>query len=145
MCRQRFLRLQAVGKQVDDPCDLRQPHDLSVRHVAHMGAADDRHHVVLAMAVEGDVAHHDHVVIALHVLERAPQIGERILFVAGEHLPKGFRHAGRGVEQPFALRVFPHPAQKGADRFFGFITARSLALCAGRKGGDGSGCRHGFV
>jgi hypothetical protein len=47
------------------------PDDAPVGQVADVRLADDRHHVVLAMALEADVGQHDDLVVAVDLLERA--------------------------------------------------------------------------
>ena len=49
-----------------------------------MGFADDRREVVLAVRLERDVAQHDHLVVAVDLVERAPQELDGILVVAAE-------------------------------------------------------------
>ena len=58
----------------------------SVGQIGDMRLAEERHHVVLAMALDLDVAQHDDVVIARHLVEGARQDLERVLAVAGEIL-----------------------------------------------------------
>ncbi len=41
----------------------------AVRQVGDVGPADDRHHVVLAVAFQADVAQQDDLVVALNLLE----------------------------------------------------------------------------
>jgi hypothetical protein len=80
-----------------------------------MGAADDRHHVVFAMAFDADVAKDDHFVIALDLFEGAGEDGGGIFRVAAEKFLVGADDAGGGVDQAFAFRVFAAPAEQGAD------------------------------
>ena len=67
--RQALLRLQAAGEDVDDAGELRQPDDALRRVVGDVRLADERHHVVLAMRLERDVAHEHDVVVAADFLE----------------------------------------------------------------------------
>src|SRR5579884_2526769 len=59
---QPLLDLGPAGEPLDQPGQLGQPGDAAVvvRDVGDVGLADERHQVVLAHAVEGDVADHDH-------------------------------------------------------------------------------------
>src|SRR4051812_10948048 len=61
---QLFLNLEAPGIDVDDARPLADANHAAIWNVGHPGPADDRRHVVLAMAVETDAAQHDHLVIA---------------------------------------------------------------------------------
>ena len=71
LCGELFLDLEAARKTVDHARELADPDHTLRRQVADVRAADDRRHVVLAERFEGDVAQHDHLVVALHLLERA--------------------------------------------------------------------------
>ena len=53
------------------------------RQIGDVGPADDRHHVVLAMRLEADVASAHHLVIAVGLLEGALQERYRVLVIAG--------------------------------------------------------------
>lgn len=77
-----------------------------------MRLADDGHHIVLAMALEADVIHDDHLVVAFHFGERARQYLHRIFEVASKEFLVGAHDAGQGVEQPFAVRVFGRVRQE---------------------------------
>ena len=59
-----LLRLQAARIDVDQPRELGQPDHPVDRLVGDMRLADERHHVMLAMGVEGDVAHQHEIVVA---------------------------------------------------------------------------------
>ena len=47
-----------------------------------MGTPDERHHVMLAMGVELDIAEHDQIVIAADFLEGAGQRLDGILLIS---------------------------------------------------------------
>ena len=66
-----FLHLEAARIGLDHARQLADADDLAVGQVADVRAADDRRHVVLAMAFELDVAQHDHLVVAVDFLEGA--------------------------------------------------------------------------
>ena len=59
-----FLHLEAARVGLDHARELADADDLAVGQVADVRAADDRRHVVLAVALELDVAQHDHLVVA---------------------------------------------------------------------------------
>ncbi len=87
--------------------------------------------MVLAMALDLDVAQHDDVVIALHVLEGAREIFHRVFGIAGKPLLVGIHDALGRVDQAFALRVVSGPCDQGANRFFGFLLGRAAKFfCA---------------
>ncbi len=88
-----------------------------------MGDAHDRRQVVLAMALDIDIGQHDHVVIALHILEGLAERLERIGVIAGEPLLIGLDHAFGRVDQAFTARVIPGPGDQGANGGFGLFAA----------------------
>ena len=91
-----------------------------------MGAADEGSDVVFAVRVELDVAQHDDVVVAAHIVEGARQGFGRIFFVAAEILAEGLGHALRGIEQAFAVRVVAGPGEQGADGGLGLLLGGAL-------------------
>src|SRR5688500_16151319 len=73
--------------------------------------------MMLAPAVERDVLQQDDLVIAADLMEGAPKMLRRILFVAlAIFLPRPGDPL-RGVEQPLAGRIVTRPADQRADRF----------------------------
>ena len=106
-----------------------------MRQVGDVRATDDRHHVVLAVALQADVAQQHDLVVAVGLLEGAFEQRDRIDVVAVEELLIGPGDAGRGIDQSLARRVVAGPAQQGADGLFG--------LLAGRPIGRGRRCRDG--
>ncbi len=86
---------------------------------------------MLAMAFDVDFAQHDHVVIALHVLEGARQLLGRIGGIALEPFVIGFDDALRRIEQAFPVRIVAGPGQKRAHGGHGFFAARTIG-----KGSD---------
>jgi hypothetical protein len=81
---------------------------------------------MLAIAFETDVAQHDHLVIALDLLEGPLQHGHRVFLVAAEPLAVGAGHPAGCVEQALAVRVVASPAQQGAHRFLGLGGGRAF-------------------
>ena len=110
----RLLRLQAMGEDIDDAGNLGQADDLAVRQIADMRLADDRHHVVLAMRMELDVADDDEIVIAGDLLEGAAELFRRAHVVAVEHFEVGLGDALGRVDQALAVRIVAGPAQQRA-------------------------------
>src|SRR5690606_15558473 len=127
LCGHLLLHLEATGIGLDHARELADPHHLAVGQVAHVHAADDRRHVVLAVAFELDVAQHDHLVVAGDLLEGARHVLVRIQAVAAEPLRVGVDHAPRRVEQAFARRILAGPLQQGAHRVFGLRARNAVA------------------
>ena len=125
---QFLLHLEAPRIRIDDTRELADADDLVGRQVADMGAADDRRHVVFAERFEFDVAQHDHLVVAGHLLERAAQVVGRVDRVAGKPVAVRVDDALGRVAQALARRIFAGPAQQRAHRVFG------LALADGCRG-----------
>ena len=73
---------------------------------------------------------HDHLVVALDLLERAREHELRVVAVAAEVLLVGAHDARGRVEQPLARRVVARPAQQRADRVLGL-------RAGGARGGEG--------
>src|SRR5690606_30095498 len=69
-----FLHLEAARVGFHHARELADAHHLAVGQVAHVRLADDRCHVVLAVAFELDVAQHDHLVVAGDLLEGALEV-----------------------------------------------------------------------
>src|SRR5690606_13998134 len=79
-----FLHLETARVGLDHPRELADANHLAVRQVAHVRLADDRRHVVLAVALELDVAQHDHLVVSGDLLEGALEVLARIVGIAAE-------------------------------------------------------------
>ena len=60
-----LLNLKTLGKRVDNPSQFADAYYSFIRQVTNMSAADDWHHVVLAMGLETDPAQNDQFVIAI--------------------------------------------------------------------------------
>src|SRR3546814_3854197 len=84
-----LLDLQPPGIGLDDAGKLADADDPLIRQIGNMRLADDRDHVVLAMRNEADVAQHDHLVVAVGLLEGALQNLDWVDFVAREELLEG--------------------------------------------------------
>ena len=83
-----LLDLQAPGIDLDHARELADADHAAARNIGHAGVADDRRHVVLAMALEANIAQHHHLVIALDLLEGFLQDGGRVLGIAGDRTPR---------------------------------------------------------
>ena len=99
--------------RLDHPRQLAQAEHAAVGHVADVGVAHEREEVVLADAVEGDVAdEHDLVVLFVEGLR---EVHPRILPEAAEHLGVHPRHAGGRFEQAFAVGILPDGGEDFTD------------------------------
>lgn len=85
-----------------------------------MRLADDRHHMVLAMGEEGDVAHQHHIVITADFLEGRAKHVLNIQLITGKKLAIGLGDALRRIQKSFAGGIFSCPAQENAHGFFRF-------------------------
>jgi len=136
--RHLLLDLQALRIDVDEPRELRDADDAMARQVGDVRAADDRHHVVLAIALDAHVPQHDHLVVTLDLLEGAREQRGGVDAVATEELLVRARDAPRRVAQAFARRVVAGPAQQRAHRGLGFLAAGTGDVgrfaAAGRRG-----------
>ena len=123
---QPLLRLQAAGEDLDDAGELRQADDLVVgRVVGDVRLADERHHVVLAVGVERDVADEDHVVVGADVLEGAVERLVRRPGRSRRRTPR--RRWSRGAACPSAPRA---PGSSPAQA----ISVRTAASASSRLG-----------
>ena len=101
-----FLNLETAREAVHHARELADPDDACGRQITHVRAPDDRRHVVLAKGFEGDVAKHDHLVVALDFLESPAEVIARIDGISGEPIAVGVDHALRRVPQ--TLRAADH-------------------------------------
>ncbi len=102
--RHLLLDLQAAGVDLDNPGELADADDPTIGQVADVSLADDRHHVVLAMALERDVLEHDDLVVAADLLEGPADRLDRLVLVAAEELLVGADDAIGRAEQALARR-----------------------------------------
>src|SRR6185437_15564791 len=84
-------------------------------------------------ALEADVAHHDHLVIALDFRERALEDLRGILPVAGEELLVRARHARGRVAQSLPRRIVTGPANQGSYGFLGLLSRGAFGHCSLRS------------
>jgi hypothetical protein len=152
--RHLLLDLQPLGIAVEQPRQLADPDHAMVRQIGDVRAADDRRQVMLAMALEAHVPEHDHLVVAVGLLESALEDRMRLLVVAAEELAPGAHHAVGRAEQAFARRVVAGPADQRTHRLLrlgdaraldarrGFRSARGGSLCARCAGAGLAGSRH---
>ena len=108
-----------------------------------MRLADERHHVVLAVRVERDVAHQHEIVIGADLAEGAVEHVGRQLAISAVKLVVGVDDAPRRVEQAFAVGIVarigdqrPHRGQRVLARGLG---RGRLARRSGHDRAIGSG------
>src|SRR5215469_15375998 len=125
-----LLDLGTPGVEVHEPGQLGQPGDLAllVRNVADVREPEEWRQVMLAGAVELDVADQDHLVVAgveyraEHVLGLLPQPSELLGISPG--------HAGRGVTQAVSLGILADGVEDLAHRTLdaGLVDVAGIAL-----------------
>jgi hypothetical protein len=84
--------------------------------------------MVLAVALEGDVADQNHLAIALDLLENPVEHAGGILGVSGVEFLEGFGDPRRCLRQTFPGRVVAGPADEGAHRSLRLFPARAPCL-----------------
>jgi hypothetical protein len=134
--RQALLDLQALGVSFHYPGEFRDAHHPAIWDVGDSGAADDRRHVVLAVAEEWNATQDDHLVVAIDLLERSLQNLLGILAVARKVLAIRAQDPIRRIAQSVASRLLAHPTEHGADRLAHLIVPRRsvrLATLGGRR------------
>ena len=77
--------------------------------------------MVFAVGLNVDVAQHDDVVVALHILEGARKIIVGVFLVAGKPFLVGVDDALGRIEQTFAFGVIAGPCQQGAHCVFRLV------------------------
>src|SRR3954464_1525886 len=122
-----LLDLKPLGVDVDETRELGDADDAPLRDISDPGAADDRCHVVLAMAFEANAAQDDHLVVAFDLLKGLLQDFGRILRIAGEILLEGARDPVRRIAQTVARGIVAGPADHGPDRLLDLRPLRPLA------------------
>src|SRR5580700_10239492 len=115
--RHALLDLEAAGVAVDEAGELGEAGDAAVlgRDVRDVGAAEERDEVVLAEGGEGDVTHHDHLVVLGR--EGDLEVTGRVVVEAGEELlVHGRDPVGRG-EEAVAVGVLADGLEELVDGF----------------------------
>jgi len=103
--RESFLDLQAVGKHVYDPGDLRKAYNLSLRDVRNMRLSEERQHVMLAKRIDFYVANEDHTVMRFLENRAVDDIVNALPIPARQPFDGKF-HAGWRLQKTFALGIF---------------------------------------
>src|SRR5271157_1360738 len=119
-----LLDLQALGVDVDEPCEFRDADDPFVRQVGDMHLADDRSDVVLAMRLEADVLQHDDLVVSIGFLKGLLEQRDRVLAIAAEELLVRAHDAVRRADQPLSLGIVARPPDQRTNRLLGLFSGR---------------------
>src|SRR5580704_16896784 len=126
-----LLDLQPLGEDLDHARQLGDTHHPFVGNIADPHPADDRRDMVLAMALEGDAAQHDHLVVAVDLAEGLAKNLVRVFIVAGEIFAIGAHEAIGRLDQAVAIGVLANPLQDGAERVLGLGVGDRLAAARG--------------
>ena len=123
-----FLDLKSLCVDLHHPSELANSNNPVLRKISDVGFADDRYHVVLAVALEADVLQDYHLVVPLHFFKRALEKVDRVLPVACEKFLIRASDTIRRVDQSLSLGVIPRPLDQRADGVFRFSEAGARAL-----------------
>jgi hypothetical protein len=123
--RQLLLDLEAAGVDFDEASELADADDPVIRQIGEMAAADDRHHVMLAVRLQADIAQHDHLVVAVGLLEGLAQDLDRVVLVAGEEFFVGPDDPVGGLDEALTIGVVSGPLDERADSGFCFAPTRT--------------------
>ena len=100
--------------------------------------------MVLAVGFEADVAQHDHLVVAVGLLEGSLQDFDGVLEISCEPFLVGADDAIGRAEQTLARGIVARPAQQRAHGLLRLLACRALARpLRGRLGHGGSSFRAG--
>src|SRR5262245_14662014 len=113
-----LLGLQASRIDVDEARELGEPDHAIDRLVGDMRLAHEWHHVMLALAIEGDVAHQHEVVVSADLVEGAVEHLGRALAIAAVELLIGIDDALGGLDQALACGVIARKGDQRAHRGF---------------------------
>ena len=119
-----LLGLQPAGIDVDQPRELGEPHHPVDRLVGDVRLAHERHHVMLAMGVEGDVAHQHEIVVLADLAEGALEHVGRAFAIAGIELVVGVDHAPGRIDQALAAGIVAGIGDERAHRRQRFLARR---------------------
>ncbi len=108
---QLLLNLKPLGIGIHHAGQLGNADDAPARQIRHMRPPHDRHHMVLAMALQPDILQQHDLVIAIRLLEGAGEDRHRVFAVTLEEFLVRFHHAPGCVHQPLAGWVLAGPKQ----------------------------------
>jgi hypothetical protein len=130
---QVLLGLQAAGEDVGQPRQLGQSHHSLHRRIGDMRPAVERHHVVLALRGEFDIANQDEIVIARGFAKGAVQHLGRALVVALIEFVEGFDHPARRIQEALAADVLADIAEQDLHGLFGLRARGARQIGANRS------------
>src|SRR5215813_2970563 len=104
-----FLNLQTLGKYLYDAGKLANANHTTAWNVGDPNLADDRRHVMFAMALEANATQSNHFVIPFDLLECLLQNLDRVLAVAGKKFFKRARHACGSLGQTITFWIVAGP------------------------------------
>ena len=96
-----------------------------------MDAAGEGDHVMFAVGAEGDVAQHDHFIVALNIGKGCAENFFWVFGIAAKKFFIGFYDATGGVLHAFTVRVVTGPADEGAHGGFGLFTSGFFGFLGG--------------
>src|SRR3990170_2558472 len=113
--REPLLHLQAPAEHLDEPRDLRQPHDLPPRHVRDVRLADEWEKMMLTEAEKVDVLHDHHLVVVLDE-EGIVQDVLHVPVVSRRQVAERLRDALRRLREPLAVGILAQLLQELGDQ-----------------------------
>ena len=126
---QPFLNLKPPGVHLHDPRQLRQADDAAVGNVRDVRATKEWKQMVLAQAVQLDVAHHDHVLM-LFVEERIADDIFHSLAIATRQPAQGLGDAERRLDDSLTIGILAEELELSPNQRLKL--AQSLAITYGR-------------
>ena len=142
---QMLLGLQPAGEHIDQPRQLREPDHPVDRRIGDVRLAVERHHMVLAMRGEADVAHQHEIVVAGGLAERPLEQFVGRLVVAAKQLVIGLDHAPGRIEQALAGGVLADIGQQRLDRSFGLGRETGARLSEAVLSASAPAARSGLI
>src|SRR5690606_33589355 len=123
-----FLHLQAAGETVEHAGELGNADHAVGRQIGDRSLADDRRHMMFAVALKRDIPEQDDLVVAADFLEHAAEMDRGILPVAETVFLPRPRHALGRIEQALARRIIASPTDQSADRLLHLFGHRRLSI-----------------
>ena len=108
-----LLDLEPFREDLDDSCEFGKSDDFSAGNVGHVGLPDERHHVVLAVALNIHVLEEDQLVVVFDFTKGPGQWFKRVGVVAPIVFVHRLDDPFGGVEQAFSLWIFTDKPEEG--------------------------------
>jgi hypothetical protein len=109
LCGHGFLCLETACISINDPCQLANAHHPVFGQISDLGGSDNRHHVMFAMRLKGDVPQEHYIVIAMNLFEGSCEQCRGIDSIPAEELCIGICYPRRRITQSLSLGVIPCP------------------------------------